>query len=83
MREATLAETPAASARGPETHFIRRLWCFLKEKIVQDVPAEYAACEFDCRVGECQMDQWETCENRLRGAGRKFTPGKPSRRAAD
>jgi len=43
-----------------------RLW--LRGEVVDDVPPELAACEFQCRAQECLHDKWETCENRLRTA---------------
>jgi hypothetical protein len=43
-----------------------RLW--LRGEVVDDVPPELAACEFQCRVHECLHDKWESCENRLRAA---------------
>lgn len=43
-----------------------RLW--LRGEVVDDVPPDLAACEFQCRVDECLHDKWESCENRLRAA---------------
>ena len=44
-----------------------RRW--IKGRLVQDVPEEIAACEFECRRTECKQGDWETCERRLRGMG--------------
>jgi hypothetical protein len=30
------------------------------------VPDNLAACEFNCRVGECLHDRWEHCERRIK-----------------
>lgn len=50
--------------------FISRIRLWLRGEIVEDVPPELAACEFQCRVDECLHDKWENCENRLRAARR-------------
>ena len=44
-----------------------RLRRWIKSRLIQDVPEEIAACEFECRKTRCQRGDWETCENRLRG----------------
>ena len=45
--------------------FFGKLTRSLKGQIVSDVPPEYALCEFDCRKGQCQHDEWLHCPNRL------------------
>lgn len=45
----------------------RRLQQWIKDRMVQDVPEDIAACEFECRRTECRLGDWSTCENRLRG----------------
>jgi hypothetical protein len=47
--------------------YFRRLRRWIKRRLIQDVPEEIAACEFECRRTECQQGEWETCERRLRG----------------
>ncbi len=42
-----------------------RLWRWIKDQIVRDVPKDIAPCEFDCRKEQCTMGEWETCERRL------------------
>jgi hypothetical protein len=42
-----------------------RQW--FKTLLIQDVPEEIAACEFECRRTDCRQGEWETCPNRLRG----------------
>ena len=44
-----------------------RLRRWIKGRLIQDVPEDIAACEFECRRTECQQGKWETCEKRLRG----------------
>ncbi len=39
----------------------------LADRIVQDVPAEVAACEFGCRKAQCHHQEWIDCPNRKRG----------------
>lgn len=44
-----------------------RLRRWIKGRLIQDVPEDIAACEFECRRTECHQGDWETCEKRLRG----------------
>ena len=58
------------SRRGNSFH---RLWQFVKRQIVDEVPEDSAICQFDCRKGQCQQREWETCDRRIRkGAGELF-----------
>ena len=45
------------------------LWRFVKRQTVDDAP-DLAICEFDCRKGHHQQDEWETCGQRIRKGGR-------------
>jgi hypothetical protein len=47
-----------------DNYFIRLLKSF-KGKIVQRVPDDLRACEFECRKLQCLMGDWEKCEKRL------------------
>jgi hypothetical protein len=44
---------------------LKRLWGWIKEQIVQDVPEHLAICEFDCscvrecRENQCTLREWE------------------------
>jgi hypothetical protein len=59
------------SARGERMGWQVMRW--LKQQVVQDVPAELAVCEFDCRKVQCTRDEWATCERRInRAAGELF-----------
>lgn len=51
-----------------------RLWRFVRRQIVDDLPEELVICEFDCRKGQCQQDQWETCDRRIRKGAGEFFP---------
>ena len=44
-----------------------RLRRWIRDRLIQDVPEDIAACEFECRRTECLQGDWETCEKRLRG----------------
>jgi hypothetical protein len=50
---------------------LKRLWGWIKDQIVQDVPEHLAVCEFDCRCvhrchrNQCTPDAWEPRETRL------------------
>jgi hypothetical protein len=55
-----------------------RLWEFVKRQIVDEVPEEFAICEFDCREIRCMPNEWNTCELRIQnGAGELFPVSKP------
>jgi hypothetical protein len=44
-----------------------RLRRWIKSRLIQDVPEDIAACEFECHRTECRQGDWEICERRLRG----------------
>jgi hypothetical protein len=50
-----------------------RLWNWIKEQVVQEVPEDIAACEFECscvsvcRKNQCTPGEWETREKRPDG----------------
>jgi hypothetical protein len=55
-----------------------RLWEFVKRQIVDEVPEEFAICEFDCRRVLCMPDESNTCERRIqKGAGELFPLSSP------
>ncbi|MGO9274516.1 MAG: hypothetical protein ACLQOO_30515 [Terriglobia bacterium] len=65
------------SRRGNSFH---RLWQFVQRQIVDDAPEDFAICEFDCRKGQCQQEEWDTCDRRIRkGAGELFPDSRLSR----
>jgi hypothetical protein len=43
------------------TAFVK-LWQWIKNEIVQDVPAELAVCEFECQRTHCTVSHWRACE---------------------
>ncbi len=51
---------------GKRIRSSRRLWQWIKNRMIQDVPEDDAVCEFDCRKGQCTVGVWKTCESRLR-----------------
>jgi hypothetical protein len=51
---------------GKGVNYFRRLWQGLMGQMVQEVPDDYQACEFECRKLQCAMGDWEKCERRLR-----------------
>jgi hypothetical protein len=44
------------------------LWTKLKPMILAEVPAESAACEFDCRELDCTEKDWQDCPQRIQKA---------------
>jgi hypothetical protein len=52
-----------------------RYWAWLKRQIVQEVPEDIAACEFDCGcVFECRKNQCASSELRTRERSPAMTP---------
>jgi hypothetical protein len=51
---------------GKEVNYFHRLWQKIMGRIIQDVPEDYQACEFECRKLQCAMGDWEKCARRLR-----------------
>lgn len=43
---------------------LKAILLHLKDKLVQEVPPDIAACEV-CRKTECSEDEWIRCENRI------------------
>jgi len=58
----------------PSHNAAQRLWRWIKNQVVQDVPKDISVCEFDCRKEQCLQDEWETCERRLSGAAGQLKP---------
>jgi hypothetical protein len=49
---------------------LTRLWGWVKDEFIQDVPEETAICAFDCAKEQCTREEWEACDRRLqKGAG--------------
>ncbi|HEY1183237.1 MAG TPA: hypothetical protein VGE89_03565 [Bryobacteraceae bacterium] len=60
-------------------NLVRSAWAWFRRQVVEDVPAEDALCEFDCRKPDCDVGAWETCERRLQNAaGELMPPQKPA-----
>ena len=78
-----MSEDPATKGQSPKIGMLRRAWRSLVNRVVQYVPSEDAACEFDCQVTDCDSEKWEKCERR-RTAAEESTPvdatpsGKPA-----
>jgi len=49
-----------------EVNYFHRLWQRFMGQIIQDVPEDVQACEFECRKLQCAMGDWEKCEMRMR-----------------
>ena len=56
--------------------FFARVRRWFMRQIVEEVPAESAVCEFDCRKQQCRFEEWATCERRLAYAERDQLPNK-------
>lgn len=55
-----------SDARKVKANLLPRIRQWVRGALVEDVPPDRAACEFDCRDLECSQGKWETCGNRLR-----------------
>ena len=42
----------------------KRIWKFVRQQIVSDVPAEMGAC-LECNTVTCARDKYDTCPYRL------------------
>ena len=58
-----------------------RLWRWVKNRIVQDVPEGIALCEFECHKQQCTEREWQTCARRIAWAAGDGRLGKRRRRA--
>ena len=47
---------------------IRRLQAFWQKHILGPVPTALEYCEYECRKDTCSLENWATCENRLKYA---------------
>ena len=47
-------------------NYFYRSWQWFRNQIIQDVPEDYAVCEFDCRKPHCTTGDAEKCVIRLR-----------------
>jgi hypothetical protein len=53
--------------QNKKASWLRRLLERNARRVVDDVPEEIAACEFECRKLDCREGDWKTCARRLRG----------------
>jgi hypothetical protein len=53
---------------------ILRIWRWLRDEMVEDVPEDIAICEYDCRKRQCVMGEWEVCDRRLNQAAGELMP---------
>jgi hypothetical protein len=70
FRKAAVLKRAGGRKRGP----LARLWRWVTDQVVGEVPEESALCEFDCRKGQCEMGEWTSCERRLRQANAELWP---------
>ena len=47
---------------------LRKLARWLRERLLQDVPADLAGCEFECHRRACRKGDWDRCPLRLKEA---------------
>jgi hypothetical protein len=60
-----------AERRPPTVGLLSRLWLWLKNEWIQDVPEEKAFCEFDCRKERCLFGGWSACKWRFADEARE------------
>ena len=64
-------------ARPKKLGIFARVWQWLKDQWIREVPEDLALCEFDCRKAQCFDGEWDTCERRLSHASGELMPGTP------
>lgn len=64
-----MAEDSSKSASS-----LTRLWAWVKNQWVQEVPQADAVCEFECRKAQCLEGEWASCERRLARAEIELVP---------
>ncbi|MGB8495470.1 MAG: hypothetical protein WCE53_13805 [Candidatus Acidiferrum sp.] len=64
-------------ARSNGVGSLARLWQWLKDQWIREVPEDLALCEFDCRKAQCFEGEWDTCQRRLSYASGELMPGTP------
>ena len=52
-----------------------RIWRWLQNQLVQDVPEASGLCEYDCRKLQCTEEEWAACERRMKRAAGELWPG--------
>jgi hypothetical protein len=80
--EDRVPEMQVQGSRMPTPRILSRVWDFFKGQVIQPVPDDDAPCEFNCRVGQCSMHEWETCEIRLQSLERKALLRNPANQTA-
>lgn len=53
---------------------VQRLFRWIKNQVIQDVPKDIAVREYNCRRGQCMQDEWETCARRLSASTGELKP---------
>ena len=53
-----------------------RLWQWVKDQIIGEVPEGSALCEYDCRKIQCTAAEWATCDRRLDRAAGELMPAR-------
>ena len=61
--EAALRRVNELRREAAQANLLLRNW--VTDQIIQDVPGNIEACEFDCRKSQCTLGKWETCDRRL------------------
>ena len=51
-----------------------KAWQWFRAQFVQEVPEESSLCEFECRKGQCTLDEWKSCARRLSKAAGELMP---------
>jgi hypothetical protein len=52
--------------RATQKTMFAQTWRLIVSRLIQQIPAEIEACEFECRQTQCAFDEWICCERRLR-----------------
>jgi hypothetical protein len=50
------------------TRIFGRMGHWMRTRLVEDVPDDLSACEYDCDTAECSGETFDACERRKRAA---------------
>jgi hypothetical protein len=65
QQQAVLPGMDVAQAGGGRNAMFHLLQHWLR-RVLAPVPADMAACEFDCDKTECLLGDWQACRRRLK-----------------
>ena len=65
MMNRTLAAGFSDAVRKFGGRIMRPIWLWLENQFIQEIPADLALCEYECRKQDCTEADWLICERRI------------------